>query len=86
MSTKLPSYVLDPDAVLKDISSDIKWRYSLPNYDKPNQLFQKHKSTNHTYGSLEDIVQNLVKNWEKGLFYILFLFTFYLIDFFRSIS
>ncbi len=70
MSTKLPSYLSDPDAVLKDVSTDIKWRYGIPNYDKPNKLFQQHKTTNHSPGSLEDIVQNLVKNWEKGLFYI----------------
>ena len=66
MTTNLPSYLLDPNAVLKDESSDIKWRGSLPNYDKANQLFQNHKTANHPSGSLEDIVQNLVKNWEKG--------------------
>jgi hypothetical protein len=66
MSGTLPSYLSDPDAVLKDLSTDIKWRNSLPNYDKANQLFQKHKSTNHKPGSIEDIVQNIVKNWEKG--------------------
>jgi hypothetical protein len=68
MSEKLPSYLSDPNAVLKDVPSDVKWRDSLPNYDKPNQLFEQHKTTSHPPGSLEDIVQNLVKNWEKGLF------------------
>jgi len=71
MSKKLPSYILDPDAVLKDVPTDTKWRHSLPNYDKATQLFHKHSSTHHAPGSLEDMVQNLVKNWEKGLFYIL---------------
>ena len=66
MSTKLPAYALDPDAVLKDRPVDIKWRYSIPTYDKVNKLFAKHKITNHSPGSLEDIVQNIVKNWEKG--------------------
>jgi len=66
MSRELPSYVLDPNAVLKDVSVDIKWRNSLPNYDKANKLFENYKKSNHSPGSLEDIVQNLIKNWEKG--------------------
>jgi hypothetical protein len=57
----------DSNAVLKENSQDIKWRHSLPNYDKADLLFQKHKTTNHQPGSIEDLVQNLVKNWEKGL-------------------
>jgi hypothetical protein len=64
----LPRFCLDKNAVLKDVPSDVKWRYSFPNYDKPNKLFEQHKTTNHSPGSLEDIVQNLVKNWEKGFF------------------
>ncbi len=68
MSSELPSYLTDSNAVLKETSKDIKWRNSLPNYDKANQLFEKHKTTNHQSGSIEDLVQNLVKNWGKGLF------------------
>jgi hypothetical protein len=66
MSATLPPYLLDPDAVLKEMSSDMKWRNGLPNYDKANTLFQQQKSKNHPIGSLENLVQNLVKNWEKG--------------------
>ena len=69
MSSELPSYLTDPNAVIKGNCDHIKWRHSLPNYDKANLLFEKYKTTNHLHGSIEDIVQNLVKNWEKGFFY-----------------
>jgi len=62
----LPAYAQDPDAVLKDVSSDVKWRNGIPDYTRAKVLFNKYKTTNHKAGSLEDIVQNLVKNWEKG--------------------
>lgn len=70
MSTILPIYLLDPNAVLNNVSTDIKWRHDLPDYSKANQLFQKYKNTDHPTGSLEDMVQNLVKNWEKGFIII----------------
>ena len=66
MSSELPSFPIDPNAVLKESCESVKWRHSLPNYDKANQLFQKHKTKNHPSGSLADLVQNPVKNWEKG--------------------
>lgn len=62
----LPAYAVDQDAVLNGASKDVKWRHGLPNYSKTKILFDKQKTTNHKAGSLEDIVQNLVKNWEKG--------------------
>lgn len=62
----LPSYLSDPDAILKEDSDKIEWRYSLPNYSAANLLFGTHKTTDHLSGSLEATVQNLVKNWEKG--------------------
>jgi hypothetical protein len=61
----LPSFCVDPNAVLTQINEDIKWRNGIPNYSKANLLFEKHKTTNHKEGSLEFIIQNLVKNWEK---------------------
>ncbi|CAF0847395.1 unnamed protein product [Adineta ricciae] len=61
----LPAYAVDPDAVLKNVPEDVKWRTGIPNYARAHNFFQKHKTTNHKAGSLEDIVQNLVKNWEK---------------------
>jgi hypothetical protein len=65
-SMSLPSFCVDSDAVLKDVTSDIRWRSALPNYEKANALFQKCKSTDHQSGSVQWLVQNLVKNWEKG--------------------
>jgi hypothetical protein len=62
----LPAYAQDPDAVLKDVPNDVKWRNGIPDYTRAKVLFNKYKTTNHKAGSLEDIVQNLVKNWEKG--------------------
>jgi hypothetical protein len=62
----LPAFAHDQDAVLKDVASDVKWRNGIPNYTKAQSFFNQYKTTNHTAGSLEAIVQNLVKNWEKG--------------------
>jgi len=74
----LPAFCVDRDAVLKDASSDTKWRSGLPNYSKANSLFEKYKTTDHQPGSLQFIVQNIVKNWEKGFqFYFHFHFTPY---------
>ncbi len=67
----LPPFCVDRDAVIKEPLNDIKWRNGLPNYSKANGLFEKHKTTDHQPGSLEFIVQNIVKNWEKGLVYTL---------------
>jgi hypothetical protein len=66
----LPSYATDCDAVLKDVPNDTQWRsHGVPNYTKVNMFFDKYKSTDHAPGSLEAIVQNVVKNWEKGEMY-----------------
>ncbi|KAK4160422.1 hypothetical protein QBC43DRAFT_245596 [Cladorrhinum sp. PSN259] len=60
---KLPDYVLDPDAVLKD--SNINWRYGkAPDYSRTREFFEQTKKTTHPAASLPDLVQNLVKNWE----------------------
>ncbi len=47
MSSELPSYLTDTNAVIKENCEHIKWRYSLPNYDKADILFEKYKITNH---------------------------------------
>jgi hypothetical protein len=62
----LPPYAVDPDAVLKGQASNVLWRSDIPNYARAHALFNKFKTTDHKAGSLEAIVQNLVKNWEKG--------------------
>ncbi|KAI9146888.1 Pathogen-related protein [Paramyrothecium foliicola] len=59
----LPDYMTDPDAVLRDL--ECQWRYGRPpDYSKTRQVFEESKRTNHEKGSLPDLVQNLVKNWE----------------------
>ncbi|KAJ7841867.1 hypothetical protein B0H13DRAFT_1719376 [Mycena leptocephala] len=59
----LPDYVLDPDAVFKDVSA--KWRHGrMPDYSKTREDYQRTKTMNHEPGSLISIVENLVKNWE----------------------
>jgi len=70
MLTNLPTYVLDPNAVLKQRTDSIQWRNGIPNYSKVNTFFEKYKMTNHQSNSLEFLVQNLVKNWEKGFAFI----------------
>ncbi len=62
----LPAYAQDQDAVLNNDSNEIQWRNGKPNYAKAKAFFDQYKTTNHKAGSLEEIVQNLVKNWEKG--------------------
>ncbi|KAJ7780721.1 hypothetical protein DFH07DRAFT_438563 [Mycena maculata] len=59
----LPDYVLDPNAVLKDIS--VKWRHKkVPDYATTRADYERTKKMNHEPGSLISIVENLVKNWE----------------------
>lgn len=67
--SSMPSYCLDRDAVLKDGAEKMCWRHNVPDYSKVTELFEKYKTTDHQAGSLEFVVQNLVKNWEKGLNY-----------------
>jgi len=59
----LPDYVLDSDAVLKDVSA--RWRHrKVPDYSGTRADYQRTKKMNHEPGSLISIVENLVKNWE----------------------
>ena len=43
---------------------DIEWRIEKPDYTKANYQYLKGKTQNHEEGSLEDVVENLVKKWE----------------------
>jgi len=43
---------------------DVKWRVSKPDYTMANLAYLKGKTRNHAAGSLEEIVENLVKTWE----------------------
>ncbi|KAF3052173.1 hypothetical protein E8E11_005939 [Didymella keratinophila] len=59
----LPDYLTDPDAVLKD--TEVNWRYGrAPDYSKTRKVFSETKQKSHEAGSLPELVQNLVKNWE----------------------
>ncbi|PGH18789.1 hypothetical protein AJ79_00202 [Helicocarpus griseus UAMH5409] len=60
---ELPDYMTDPDAVLKDIEA--QWRYNRPpDYTKTRKWFAETKHYNHPAGSLPELVENLIKNWE----------------------
>ncbi|KAI7866541.1 hypothetical protein BDF14DRAFT_1812435 [Spinellus fusiger] len=64
----LPDFMVDPNAVLND--KDHKWRYNrVPDYSKVNAAFEAEKTCTHAEGSLENLVSNLVKNWEKEMSY-----------------
>ncbi|KAI9476138.1 MAG: hypothetical protein EXX96DRAFT_575913 [Benjaminiella poitrasii] len=68
MSNNLPDFMTDPNAVLKD--KDHQWRYNrIPDYTKVNATFEQEKTHTHEEGSLEWLVSNLVKNWEKEMSY-----------------
>ncbi|KAK3829595.1 MAG: hypothetical protein JOS17DRAFT_221632 [Linnemannia elongata] len=60
----LPDYMTDRNAVLND--QGVNWRGGkAPNYTKPNALFEAERTQVHPSDSLEFLVENLVKNWEK---------------------
>lgn len=59
----VPDYLASPNAVLGD--SEAKWRYGrAPDYSKTRKVYQETKKMDHTAGSLPQLVENLVKNWE----------------------
>ncbi|KAL5359690.1 hypothetical protein BJX96DRAFT_60863 [Aspergillus floccosus] len=59
----LPDFVLDPNAVLKD--TEASWRHGAPpSYAKTREFYEKTKTQSHEAGSLPDLVEKLVKNWE----------------------
>ncbi|CAM0139003.1 hypothetical protein VKS41_003694 [Umbelopsis sp. WA50703] len=64
----LPDFMTNPNAVLGD--KDHEWRYGrVPDYNKVNAAFELEKTKDHKEGSLEWLVSNLVKNWEKEMSY-----------------
>lgn len=65
----IPDLLLDCNAVLGDSA---KWRTpsgEAPDYSKANAIFKTQKTKVWDQGSLEDMVSNLVKNWEKEASY-----------------
>ncbi|PPJ59246.1 hypothetical protein CBER1_05349 [Cercospora berteroae] len=60
---KVPDYLASPNAVFGD--KDVQWRYGrAPDYSKTRKVWAEGKTMNHAAGSLEEMVENLVKNWE----------------------
>ena len=50
--------------------SEAQWRYKkAPDYSLNNTTFEQTKSTNWAPSSIEFLIQNLVKNWEKEASY-----------------
>ena len=43
---------------------NIKWRYQAPDFSIVDKKYMKERSRNHAAGSLEKVVENLVKTWE----------------------
>ncbi|KAF2155545.1 hypothetical protein K461DRAFT_290566 [Myriangium duriaei CBS 260.36] len=59
----LPDYLTNPDATLGD--KDAAWRYGkAPDYSKTREVWEQTKHMTHQAGSLPQLVENLVKNWE----------------------
>ncbi|KAL9109510.1 MAG: hypothetical protein Q9227_005845 [Pyrenula ochraceoflavens] len=59
----VPDYLSSPNAVLGD--SIDSWRYGkAPDYTNTRKVFEQSKKMNHEAGSLPQLVENLVKNWE----------------------
>ncbi|PNS14587.1 hypothetical protein CAC42_2644 [Sphaceloma murrayae] len=59
----LPDYLTTPNATLGD--KEANWRYGkAPDYSKTRKVWEDTKVMNHTAGSLPQLVENLVKNWE----------------------
>jgi hypothetical protein len=65
-NNQLPLWVQDRDTVLDSIkSADIQWRNdTVPDYTRSNQNLATESVCNHITGSLESIVQNLVRIFE----------------------
>ena len=55
-----------PDTPVRMYMDDpeIKWRTVKPNYDQVNQMYLNERTRFHPVGSLEKVVENLVKTWE----------------------
>ncbi|KAK5175276.1 uncharacterized protein LTR77_000413 [Saxophila tyrrhenica] len=59
----VPDYLASPNAVFAD--EGVQWRYGrAPDYSKTRKVWEEGKKSNHVAGSLPQLVENLVKNWE----------------------
>jgi hypothetical protein len=63
-SNNLPLWVQNRDQILEH-SPGVEWRYGkLPDYTRSNENLAKESTRNHPQGSLEAIVQNLVRAFD----------------------
>jgi hypothetical protein len=63
-SNSLPLWVQDRDRVIAE-STDAQWRYQTPpDYTRSKENLAKESTQNHLEGTLEAIVQNLVRTFE----------------------
>jgi len=63
-SNELPLWVQDRDKVIEE-STDAQWRYQTPpDYSRSKENLAKESTRNHLEGTLEAIVQNLVRTFE----------------------
>jgi hypothetical protein len=63
-SNNLPLWVQDRDQVIAE-STDVQWRYqTAPDYSRSNENLATESTRNHLKGTLEAIVQNLVRTFE----------------------
>lgn len=68
-ATDLPLWLQDRDKVISD-RTDVEWRENNPpDYTRQKESFAKGKKFNHLEGSLEAIVQNLVRTFEMEASY-----------------
>ncbi|MEH2003870.1 MAG: SnoaL-like polyketide cyclase, partial [Nostoc sp.] len=63
-SNNLPLWVQDRDKVIAE-STDVEWRdQTPPDYSRSNENLAQESNYNHLEGTLEAIVQNLVRTFE----------------------
>ena len=68
-SKELPLWVQDRDTVIAS-GTDVEWREQTPpDYTKQKESFAKGNKYNHPEGSLEALVQNLVRTFEMEVSY-----------------
>ncbi len=68
-STNQPLWIQDRDTVLSN-DANVEWRYQTrPDYSYTNKFLKKDSKYNHLEGSLEAIVQNLVRTFEMEASY-----------------
>jgi hypothetical protein len=68
-STNQPLWIQDRDTVIAH-DAHVEWRYQTPpDYSRTNEYLKRDSQCNHLEGSLEAIVQNLVRTFEMEASY-----------------